>query len=84
MDPLVDLVVQVVLVVLVQLVAQVVLAVMVVIQEMLDKMVKLVMTLGNHKVVMVAHQAVVLVVEAVIGLQDQEQVLAVAAVADPH
>jgi len=65
-------------------VAQVALVVMAATQEMLDKMVKLVMTLGNHKVVMVAHQAVVLVAEVVIGLQDQEQVLVVAAVVDPH
>ena len=54
------------------------------IQVMLDKMVKLVMTLGNHKVVVVVHQVVVMVVEVVIGLQDQEQVLAVAVVVDPH
>lgn len=54
------------------------------IQEIKDKMVKLVMTLGNHKVAILAHQAVVMVVEVVIGLQDQEQVLAVAVVVDPH
>ena len=61
-----------------------VLVVMAAIQEIKDKMVKLVMTLGNHKVVVVVHQVVVMVVEVVIGLQDQEQVLAVVAVADPH
>jgi hypothetical protein len=54
------------------------------IQVVMDKMVKSVIRFGNHKAVLVEHQVEEMAVQAVIGRLDQEQVLVVVAVVDPH